>query len=55
MTFFYWSENNNSTTQVLYVIMVIDRQTLVQIVLLFDIDHNDDGVYTYVCLSRGKC
>ncbi len=31
--------------------MVIDRQTLVQIVLLFDIDHNDDGRYTYVWMS----
>jgi len=28
--------------------MVIDRQTLVQIVLLFDIDHNDEDVHTYV-------
>jgi len=28
--------------------MVIDRQTLVQIVLLFDIDHNDEDIHTYV-------
>ena len=40
--------------------MVIDRQTLVQIVLLFDIDHNDDGLHMhayshlYRWLSRGK-
>ena len=55
LIFSYWSENNNTTTQVLDVIMVIDQQTLVQIVLLLDIDHNDDGVHTYGCLSRGKC
>ncbi len=32
--------------------MVIDRHTLVQIVLLFDIDHNDEDVYTYMYLSE---
>ncbi len=32
--------------------MVIDRQTLVQIVLLFDIDHNDEDVHTHMCLKR---
>ena len=31
------------------IIMIIDRQTLVQIVLLFDIDHNDGRC---TCVSR---
>jgi hypothetical protein len=42
------------TTQVFDAIMVIDRQTLVQIVLLFDIDHNDDGLHMRMNVSPEK-